>query len=395
MDLDAYRARAQAFATDLGSAHHRRFAGIDSAWDPGPIHARHAALWDDRAIDALREGGHRRLLRFAVEARLGAQLAGVDAARAAVDAEEGLSALRDALAAEPDASRRAALEERRLNAIGRVTPLAAEAVERVRGEARTLGWPSARAMFAHLHGIDLGALAAEAESLLRGTAPPSLPAWVAARQDLPRLHALDVARTDGEQRLAGVLCTLGLRAGFAMDTEPRPGKSPRAFCAAVRVPQEVHLVAPPGDAVALFHEAGHALHLSYRDAAAPFEDRHLVDRAQAEGVAFLFEQAAGRVDPELDALRTRHLAAALLHDLDLLDDGAHPALAERYARRLAGATGLDWPRAPWLAIADPLLSSADYLRGLGIAHALAGRLGGEGWWARPAAGTELARILVS
>jgi hypothetical protein len=71
-------------------------------------------------------------------------------------------------------------------------------------------------------------------------------------------------------------------------------------------------------------------------------------------------------------LRTRHLAASLLHDLDLLDAGPNPALRERYARRLADATGLSWPSAPWLVIADPLLSSADYLRALARAKALEG-----------------------
>src|SRR3954453_6087418 len=54
MDLDAYRARAQAFATDLNRAHHRRFAGHDGAWDPESLYAQHAAVYDDAAIDALR-----------------------------------------------------------------------------------------------------------------------------------------------------------------------------------------------------------------------------------------------------------------------------------------------------------------------------------------------------
>ncbi|MCW3004953.1 MAG: family oligoendopeptidase, partial [Conexibacter sp.] len=82
MDLDAYRARAQAFATDLNRAHHRRFAGLDGAWDPAALHARHAdGLFDDASIEALRDAAAtdpdpaqplRRLLRFAVEGRLGA-----------------------------------------------------------------------------------------------------------------------------------------------------------------------------------------------------------------------------------------------------------------------------------------------------------------------------------
>src|SRR4051812_48455566 len=118
MDLDAYRARAQAFATDLNRAHHRRFAGLDGAWDPESLYAQHAAVYDDAAIDALRERAARedpeaagageaarRLLRFAVEARLGRATARTDAERARAEGEEGLAELTAALAAEPELGR--------------------------------------------------------------------------------------------------------------------------------------------------------------------------------------------------------------------------------------------------------------------------------------------------
>jgi hypothetical protein len=262
----------------------------------------------------------------------------------------------------------------------------------VRAEVRALGWPSSRALLATLHGLDPGALAAEAEALLRATEAPELdgdgvPAT--ARFDLPRVHraawADPLLPEDPVAALRGALARLGLGhgAGFTLDAEPRPGKSPRAFCAAVAVPGDVHLVVSPrgglSDLEALFHEAGHATFLAHRDPAAPFEDRHLVDPAHAEALAFALEARAtdGIADPRLAAhraamgrLRMRHLAATLLHGLDLLDAGPAPALRERYARRMATATGLAWPAAPWLTSADPLLSSADYLRAMARARAL-------------------------
>jgi hypothetical protein len=390
MDLDAYRARAQAFATALNAAHHRRFAGLDRSWDPGALHAQYADVWDQRAIEALREREAGRLLRFAVEARLGAVTAEADARRARAEAEENVAELTAALAAEPEPPRRVELEEQRLDVVARrLTQPAAETLDRVRAEARALGWPSARAMFAALLDVDLGALAAEAEELLRATAPPALGPDVHARHDLPRLAraawADALLPTDPLAHLRAVLGRLGIVERFAIDAAPRAGKSPRAFCAAVRVPGDVHLVvAPRGglpDLEALFHEAGHAIHLSHRAADAPFEDRHLADRADAEALAFAFERLALPDDAEprlhehraaTERLRARHLAAALLHDLDLLDQGPNPALRERYARRMAGATGVAWPSAPWLATADPLLSRADYLRALGRAQALHG-----------------------
>src|SRR3954465_15116179 len=107
MDLDAYRARAQAFATDLNRAHYRRFAGLDGAWDPDSLYAHHAAAYDDAAIDALRAAaeagdGARRLLRFAVEARIGRATASTDAQRAHAEAQEGLADLTAQLAVEAD-----------------------------------------------------------------------------------------------------------------------------------------------------------------------------------------------------------------------------------------------------------------------------------------------------
>ncbi|MEA2285965.1 MAG: hypothetical protein QOJ21_2008, partial [Solirubrobacteraceae bacterium] len=228
-----------------------------------------------------------------------------------------------------------------------------------------------------------------AEALLRATAPPELPADATARFDLPRVHravwADPLLPADAVAHLRRALAEVGLPERFAVDAAVRPGKSPRAFCAAIVVPGDVHLVVAPrggvADLEALFHEAGHALHLTARDPGAPFEDRHLLDRVGAEAIAFAFEAraTAGLDDPggalaahraAMSALRARHLAATLLHDLDLLDLGPHPALRERYARRLAAATGLTWPSAPWLANADPLLRRADYLRALGRAGTL-------------------------
>jgi hypothetical protein len=412
MDLDAYRARAQAFATDLNRAHHRRFAGHDGAWDPDSLYGHHAAAYDDAAIDGLREaaaietaGGDgapgaqpaRRLLRFAVEARLGNATALTDAARAQAEAQEGLADLTAALAAEPALARRIELEEQRLDVVARrLTPLAAEGLERVRAETRALGWPSPRALLAAVHGRDPGALAAEAEALLRATEAPALDGGngdgtaVTARLDLPRVHraawADPLLPADPVAHLRAELAALGITERFTLDAAARTGKSPRAFCAAVGVPDDVHLVVAPrgglGDLEALFHEAGHAIHLSHRDASAPFEDRHLTDRAQTEALAFALEARAtdGIADERLAThraamahLRLRHLAASLLHDLDLLDHGPDHALRERYARRMASATGLTWPSAPWLVTADPLLSSADYLRALARARTLSDR----------------------
>lgn len=309
MDLDAYRERAQAFATELNTMHHRAFAGHGAAFAPAPLHQRFADLWSERAIAALPE---RRLRRFAVEVRLSAVTAG--------------------------------LREDRV-------------VERVRREARALGWPSARAMWTELGGHDLGALAARAQDLLRTPAPDH-----GARTRAQLAALLEAERAGGG--LDAIAAHFPGRA-FEVDADARQAKSPRAFTAAIRVPDNVVVVAGSDDRHALLHEAGHAALLASRDPRAPFEDRHLVDRAVQEAHAFAAE-ALGGPRPVYDALRPRRLAAAVLHDLDLLDHGAVPEVAERYARRFARAAGVPWHTDPWLRSADPaLFTSADYFSALG------------------------------
>src|SRR5439155_26923153 len=96
-----------------------------------------------------------------------------------------------------------------------------------------------------------------------------------------------------EETLAGLGIDLGAQSNVTLDTEQRPNKSPRAFCAPVHVPREVYLVIPRtggrDDFSALFHEGGHTEHYANVDPALPFELRHLGDNSVTEGFAFLFE----------------------------------------------------------------------------------------------------------
>lgn len=388
MEISAYRARAQDYATALGGAHHRHFAGLDPTWDPEAIHAAHADVFADEAIDHLGElaengnAGARLLWGFAVRSRLRAVAAPHDALRARLEGASGLSALTAELAVEGSPLRRHELEEQRMTIVAeQLSAPAAAALDAVRKEVRALGWPSARALWTAMTKLDLGALARHAETLLRDEEPPALDgaltradgpawhraAWADAHFPADRLLALlhDALRDAGADPDAP---------GFTIDAEPRPGKSPRAFCAAVTVPGDVHLVVRPSggvqDAEALFHEAGHALLLASRDAGWRFEERHLLPAPVGEAAAFAFEARLPDFgDPRLRAhldtvrvLRRRRQAARFLHELDLLDRGPIKELRERYAQRMARATGLDWPGAPWLVDADPLLTAADYVR---------------------------------
>lgn len=91
--------------------------------------------------------------------------------------------------------------------------------------------------------------------------------------------------------LAGMGIDLYRQANLELDTEPRPLKSPRAFCAPIRAPEEVKLVIKPQggreDYESLFHEAGHAEHFVNTQADLPTAFRRMGDNSVTEGYAFL------------------------------------------------------------------------------------------------------------
>ncbi|MEA2443798.1 MAG: hypothetical protein QOJ12_1090, partial [Thermoleophilales bacterium] len=170
-----------------------------------------------------------------------------------------------------------------------------------------------------------------------------------------------------------------------LDVEARTNKSPRAFCAPVRVPDEIYLVVPPvggrDDYFALFHEGGHAQHYAGVDAALPFEFRCLGDNSVTEGFAFLFDHLIedpewlrrrlgvhddGTLAGHVRAQRLvflRRYAAKLSYELELHSDGRPlEDLAGVYAERLSAAVGVDWPAVMFLTDVDPGFYAANYLR---------------------------------
>ena len=129
-----------------------------------------------------------------------------------------------------------------------------------------LGWPGYRELCDELKGLRLDAIAGQAEAFLdatdaayTGMVEPALRETVgvglgeARRSDLPRFFRF--AQADGrfpgeallpayESTMAGLGIDVHAQDGIVLDVEPRPRKSPRAFCAPVRAPGEVYLVVP-------------------------------------------------------------------------------------------------------------------------------------------------------
>lgn len=86
---------------------------------------------------------------------------------------------------------------------------------------------------------------------------------------------------------------LDTQSNIILDTEERERKSPRAFCAPIKIPERIMLVIMPQggvqDYMALFHEAGHAEHHGLTKEETFMEYKWLGDKSVSETYAFLIE----------------------------------------------------------------------------------------------------------
>ena len=451
MDVGEYRAEAEEFLSTIDREYYLHFSGQKDEFEIEAIYARHAGLFTRDAVDGLRGGDSRTLLKFAAEGyveqavkELSAEFARLEASlEVALDGET--YPYRQAAvvqANEPDRARRRALEDARNELVAtRLNPLLREMLDRSRALVQELGWPDVRTMTQELSGIDLGALARQTEGFLaateeayEATVEPSLRAQLGLgfddleRADLaaffraPSLDGLFSAERllpTFEETLAGLGLDTGADGNVILDAEPRPKKSPRAFCAPVRVPEEVYLVLTRiggrEDYETLLHEAGHAEHFSHVDPTLPVEHRYLGDNSVTEGFAFLFqhlsedpawlERRLGVDDPgpivtharASKLVYLRRYCAKLAYELELQSDTPPKGLDELYAKRLSDAVHVDWPRATWLSDVDPFFYCAAYLRAWALETHLRRELRdrfGELWFEDPRAG-ELLRELWS
>lgn len=213
-----------------------------------------------------------------------------------------------------------------------------------------------------------------------------------------------------KKTLAAMGIDLDAQRNIILDVEARPKKSPRAFCAPIRVPDEVRLVIMPrggqDDYQALLHEAGHAEHFGSVDPKQPFEYRLLGDNSVTEAYAFLYhylttdplwvKQFTGLDDPEyirfvyLNKLyMLRRYAAKFVYELKLHGPGEMKDKSRFYAEILSDATKVAYPTDHYLTDLDQGFYSAQYLRAWIFEAQLRARLRerfGRDWWNNPGVG---------
>jgi hypothetical protein len=199
-----------------------------------------------------------------------------------------------------------------------------------------------------------------------------------------------------------------------LDTGEREGKRARAFCAPVRVPDEVYLVLRPHggqtDWNTFLHELGHALHFAYMRPDLPMEYRWLGDNSVTESYAMLFDHLmmdrrwlrryTGLSDEdghefvraaafeELHFLR--RYSAKLIYETELYaGHTAWESLPEVYVERLSIATGFRYDRSDAFVDVDPRYYSTRYLRAWQLQALLSETLTERydvDWWRNPRAG---------
>ena len=455
----------EAFHGELVREEYLHDAGLKEELELAPIYRRWNHLFGPQAFQRARELVRsapeqelrrrlKRLWEFVASGFLGQEVKeevdrlGSEEARGSVQVlgeEIPYRALSVRMANEPVRQRRRQLQQARDAFTARLNPLREQIVERQGRLAReALGFSSYTDMYAELKGMDLDGLAATMTQVLESTrAFYEENFGQALRQacgvELGQAEKHDVAWLlrarqwdgwfDGSRLLWALQRTLqelgldhlgGAGAGrVRMDTELRPRKSPRAFCAPVHVPGEVWLVILPqggqDDFRALFHEAGHAYHFAGTDPDLPAEDRYLGDNTVTECYAFLLEHLVA--DPawlvrrlglsplaaqqyadfaRLDRLYfLRRYAGKLLYEVELHRSLPVGPMAARYREILSQATGVRYGEVDYLADVDDAFYVAEYLRAwaleVQLREYLRSRFGRE-WFARREAGEFLGEL---
>jgi hypothetical protein len=458
--VERLRSEGQAFMEEISREYYVSGAGLKPSADLQPIYARHRAVIGPEALafarQVLRDSApgseeHRQarmLVEWLAELQSSRELAPLEEREIAwegsaiVTLDDGRQVEFQRAAIEMAISRdrreRLALEKAR-NAIvaAELAPLRRRRFEREREitEALQLG-DGYNATFEALSGIALGEVAAQCEAFLEDTQAlwdDTFPRFVrkvlhiepdeATRADALALfhgHEFDEHFPSStmeweirrQVREMGVDPIAGGRVLY--DTEDRPAKRARAFCAPARVPDEVYLVLRPhggqSDWSTFLHELGHALHFAYMHAELPFEYRWLGDNSITEGYAMLFDHlmhdagwlkrytplSSGKLDAFIRATAfselhmIRRYAAKLLYEIDLHGGRySYDQLTDLFVERLTRATSFRYSGSDAFVDVDPRYYAARYLRAWQLQALITETLReryNEDWWRNPRAG---------
>lgn len=326
MMIEEFEKEAEAFHQEVYREYYVVEAGLKEQLDITPIYERYARLFDEKTVKELlgmaQDRRGRYLAEFVTLEYLENLVKGLtekisNAMRQAAVEWEGEKVpyhnLTSLIANEPAMARRHRLDGLRRNVTASANPERKQRLSNLHDKAKHLGFESYIALCDQLRALNLPWLTEQMRILLDETEDTyfhrleeflsdiEVPVEAAARCDI--LYLFRGRRFDAlfpkealipglTNTLAGMGMNLTKQENLQLDTEPRPLKSPRAFCAPIRIPEEVKLVIKPiggsDDYASLLHEAGHAEHFVNTDPNLTFAFKRLGDNSVTEGYAFLF-----------------------------------------------------------------------------------------------------------
>jgi len=451
MDKRAFAQQAEEFLAALMAEYFDHGAGLKQELQLSPIYERHARLFSlDTAAQLVsrRDGAEdRHLAHFAATGFIEQDLRHLTERIATAETQATVPwdgkevPFRQApilISNEPDRIRRNDLHTLTARANAALNPDRLRRLQRSRRLAQRLGFADCAALSDRLAGLDLPALSSATQALLSRTRtryrellhlrleaadiPPDQAttadfAFLRRGREFDSLFPGDRLLPALEHTLAGLGIALREQPNVALDVEERPLKSPRAFCAPVRVPGDVRLAIRPrgghDDFEALFHEAGHLEHFAHVSPAAPFAYRCLGDNSVTEAYAFLLAGlitnsrwlrdvlGVEEADAFLDLSRLvrlfylRRYAAKLAYEVELHRAPDPAEMPARYAALLGDALALQVQPESYLSDVDDFLYCACYLRAWVFEVQLRRWLTdafGEGWFQSPEAGARLCEL---
>ncbi|MCY7379657.1 MAG: hypothetical protein LH467_10010 [Gemmatimonadaceae bacterium] len=467
LSVERLRRDGERFMEALSREYYESHSGLKASAELQPIYHAYREILGPDALEVAREAfvgsangsedrrSARLLLDWQVESQSSRQLAPLDEREIAWESEaviqlsDGRQLPYQRAAIEignsTDRRERAMIEKARAALVEReLMPIRRERLQRERDITESLGLADGyNPSWELLSGISLTGLRDECVAFLRDTQAmwdESFPEFVKKglgmeAREVTRADALALFRArefdqyfparEMEPSIRRQVSEMGIdptadgRVRF--DTGEREGKRSRAFCASVKVPEEVYLVLRPHggqtDWSTFLHELGHALHFAYMRPDLPMEFRWMGDNSVTEGYAMLFDhlmQDGGwlqrytglerKTTPaflrsagfeELHFLR--RYSAKLIYESQLYGGNVSwDAAPDLYVELLTGATGFRYSRADAFVDIDPRYYAARYLRAWQLQALITETLVEDynaDWWRNPRAGPWIAESL--
>ena len=459
LGISRIRADLEPFQSELTEEFYQSFAGLKDDMSTVPVYAKYAHLFSEEAMKEiaakLDEGDESEDTRWLRYLRSFTTLGYMDnlvkeltdrAVTMEAQAEVELDGRRIPyrgvqieLMNEPDRDRRRRLFEAKLVETEVINTTLKQRMESIHDLAARVGYKNYRDLCSSLKGVDYRALEEQLEEFLGRTERlytdtmeelihsrinvPLSEAWswdipyVFKGEEFDRFFAKDRLVDSFTSTLKGMGLEPDRQDNIHLDLEERPKKSPRAFCAPVKVPDDIRLVIMPvggwKDFETFFHEGGHAWHFANTDGRLPAEYRYLGDNSVTESFAFLLAsltsdrlwlQRVLKMDQPDGFIRfamanklmfLRRYAAKLTYEIKLHNSRVSHEFAEVYRTCLQRALKFRHTEKHYLEDVDDAFYCAEYLRAwildAQLREALTDELG-EDWFANGRTGARLKEL---